>query len=94
MRRHRLEGRGRGRAGWGGLQILGAHAFPPLGLLMGYKAGLTHTSLGTSFFLDLWLPSLAAGGEQVTRTGQTYDSAPTLPACPSKLSLRVMQQAV
>lgn len=43
---------------------------------------------------DLVLPGSAARGEEVTRTGQTYDSAPTLPACPSKLSLRVMQQAV
>lgn len=87
-------GTGRGQGRMRRSADTGVHAFPPLGLLMGYKAGLTHTSLGTSFFLDLWLLSLAARGEQVTRTGQTYDSAPTLPACPSKLSLRVMQQAV
>ena len=36
----------------------------------------------SSWLLGLCLPGLAVGGEEVLRTGQIYDSAPTPPAVP------------
>lgn len=90
--------------GWGqaqGPQLLREHAFLPVGIQKGYGQGrlvylqgLIHPGIVQCWLLGLWLLRLAARGEEVTRTGQSYDSATVSPACPRKLPFRVVHQPV